>query len=75
VDEEIFNRELRKFLKHFGVTAQREIEKAVGAALERGTLKGSEVLTTRATLRIPGVLEELRIDGEIALAERGAPEQ
>jgi uncharacterized protein DUF6494 len=68
VDEEVFNLEVRKFLKRFGVTAQREIEKAVDAALKRGTLKGTEVLRVQATLSIPGVLPELQIDGEIALA-------
>jgi hypothetical protein len=50
------------------VTAQREIEKSVAAALQRGTLKGTEVLEARATLTIPGVLPQVQIDGDIALA-------
>jgi hypothetical protein len=70
MDEEVFNLEVRKFLKRFGVTAQREIEKAVEAALQRRSLTGQEVLRVEATLTIPGVLPELRIDGEIALASR-----
>ena len=70
MDEEVFNLEVRKFLKRFGVTAQREIEKAVDAALKRGVLKGTEVLPVHATLAIPGVLSNLQIDGEIALANR-----
>ncbi|HET9464052.1 MAG TPA: DUF6494 family protein [Gemmatimonadales bacterium] len=68
MDEEVFNLEVRKFLKRFGVTAQREIEKSVATALQRGTLQGSEVLQVRATLAIPGVLPDLQIDGEIALS-------
>ena len=68
MDEEFFNLELRKFLKRFGITSQREIEKAVAAAVKRGTLSGSEVLPVRATLTIPGVLEDVHIDGEIGLA-------
>lgn len=68
MDEEVFNLDVRKFLKRFGVTAQREIEKAVDAALEQGSLTGTEVLPVHATLRIPGVLSELQIDGEIALS-------
>jgi Family of unknown function (DUF6494) len=68
VDEEVFNLDVRKFLKRFGVTAQREIEKAVDAALKSGALKGTEVLRVNATLSIPGVLPELEIEGEIALA-------
>jgi len=70
MDEEVFNLELRKFLKRFGVTAQREIEKAVDAALQRRALTGQEVLKVEATLTIPGVLPELQIDGEIALSSR-----
>jgi hypothetical protein len=73
VDEEVFNLEVRKFLKRFGVTAQREIEKAVDAALQRGALTGNEVLAVRATLAISEVLPELQIDGEIALSGRGRP--
>lgn len=68
MDEEVFNLEVRKFLKRFGVTAQREIEKSVATARQRGTLQGSEVLQVRATLAIPGVLPDLQIDGEIALS-------
>jgi translation elongation factor EF-G len=67
MDEDVFNLELRKFLKRFGVTAQREIEKAVAAAREQGSLTGNEVLEVHATLEIPKVLPVLRIDGEIHL--------
>ena len=69
MNEDVFNLDLRKFLKRFGVTAQREIERAVAEAIERGTLTGSETLVVRATLTIPNVIEELRIDGEIGLAQ------
>jgi hypothetical protein len=70
MDEEVFNLEVRKFLKRFGVTAQREIEKAVDAALQGRSLTGNEVLKVDATLTIPGVLPQLHIDGEIALSSR-----
>ena len=72
MNEDIFNLELRKFLKRFGVTAQREIEKAVETALKQGGLSGEEVLPVRATLTIPGVLSEFHIDGDIALASGGS---
>jgi hypothetical protein len=72
MNEETFNLELRKFLKRFGVTAQREIERAVNAALQGGTLAGDEVLEVHATLAIPGVLQTLHIDGEIALGSRSS---
>ena len=67
MNEETFNMDVRKFLKHFGVTAQREIEQAVADAIQRGTLAGNETLVVRATLTIPDVLNELRVDGEIGL--------
>ena len=68
MDEEVFNLEVRKFLKRFGVTAQREIERSVNAAIKSGSLKGTETLPVHAALEIPGVLPELHIDGEIGLA-------
>jgi hypothetical protein len=67
MNQDTFNLDLRKFLKRFGVTAQREIEQAVADAVERGTITGTETLVVRATLTIPGVLDELRLDGEIGL--------
>jgi hypothetical protein len=76
MDQDVFNLDLRKFLKRFGVTAQREIERAVAEALERGTLTGTETLSVRAVLTVPDILGELRIDGEIGLAQsasRGDP--
>ena len=74
MDQDVFNLDLRKFLKRFGVTAQREIERSVAEAIENGTLTGSETLSVRATLTIPNVLGELRIDGEIGLARASSPE-
>jgi uncharacterized protein DUF6494 len=67
VDEELFNIELRKFLKKFGITAQREIEKAVHSAIESGRLAGHETLKVSAVLRVERALEELVVDGEIEL--------
>ena len=74
MNEDAFNLDLRKFLKRFGVTAQREIERSVAEAIENGTLAGSETLSVRATLTIPNVLGELRIDGEIGLTRTSSPE-
>jgi hypothetical protein len=74
MNEDAFNLDLRKFLKRFGVTAQREIERSVKEAIENGTLTGTETLSVRATLTIPDVLGELRIDGEIGLARASSPE-
>jgi hypothetical protein len=38
MNEEVFNLEVRKFLKRFGVTAQREIEKSVATLTIPGVL-------------------------------------
>jgi hypothetical protein len=67
MNDERFNLELRKFLKHFGVTAQREIEHAVAAALAAGTLRGEETLKARAVLTVEGLGTLATIDGDIAL--------
>ena len=68
MDEEVFNMELRKFLKKVGVTSQREIETAVRDALDSGKLKGGETLKVKAKLTIEGVGLSHDIDGEIKLA-------
>ena len=68
MDEERFNLSLRKLLKQFGVTAQREVEKAVNAALEAGTLGGSETLRARATMVVDGLPTEIVVEGQIELA-------
>jgi hypothetical protein len=67
MDEEAFNISLRKLLKHFGVTAQREVEKAVDAAIKSGQLKGSETLRARATMQIEGLTTDIQVDGQIVL--------
>jgi hypothetical protein len=68
MDEERFNLSLRKLLKHFGVTAQREVEKAVQAALESGTLTGGEVLQARIDMKVDGLPTEIAVEGRIELA-------
>ncbi len=67
MDEEVFNMQLRKFLKNVGVTSQREIETAVRAALEDGTLKGDETVKAKVTLSIESIGLSTDIDGDINL--------
>lgn len=67
MNEDVFNMEVRKFLKLVGVTSQREIENAVRAAVKAGKLKGNEKLTARVVLSIGAAGLEHAIDGEIAL--------
>jgi hypothetical protein len=67
MNEEVFNLAIRKFLKQFGVTSQREIEHAVAAARESGRLTGSETLKARAVLHVEGLGELAVVEGDLAL--------
>ena len=68
MDEEVFNMQLRKFLKNVGVTSQREIENAVRSALDAGTLKGEETVKAKVTLTLESLGVSTEIEGDIALA-------
>jgi len=67
MNEEAFNVSLRKFLKKVGITSQREIEKAVRAALATGKLKGHEALPAKVMLTVGAVALAVEIDGAIEL--------
>ncbi|WNJ99679.1 DUF6494 family protein [Thalassospiraceae bacterium LMO-JJ14] len=67
MDEEVFNMQLRKFLKNVGVTSQREIETAVRAAVENGTLSGDEAVDAKVTLSIESLGLSTDITGKIEL--------
>ncbi len=68
MDEDLFNIEVRKFLKQVGITAQREIERAVREALASGKLKGTERLGVRARIQIERIALDHEVDGQIALS-------
>jgi hypothetical protein len=68
MDEERFNLSLRKLLKQFGVTAQREIEKAVDAARQSGALAGRDALDARATMVVDGLPTAIVVEGRIDLS-------
>ena len=55
MNEDIFNGSIRKFLKTLGVTAQREIEKAVRQAVAEGKLKSNEKLSAQAVVTIGAI--------------------
>jgi hypothetical protein len=67
MNEEKFNVSIRKFLKELGVTSQREIEKAVRAAIESGALKGTESLPIKAVVTIGAVKLDHTVEGTIEL--------
>ena len=68
MNEDVFNREVRKFLRQVGVTSQREIERAVRRASEAGQLTGNEKLKVTARVQIEGVGLDHRVEGDIALS-------
>lgn len=67
MNEDTFNKDIRKFLKRVGITSQREIEKAVWARLEKGELKGNEHFPVSMRLDIKALDLSISIDDEIAL--------
>jgi Family of unknown function (DUF6494) len=67
MNEDVFNASIRKFLKTLGVSAQREIEKAVRQALSEGRLKGNEKFPATATVTLGAVGLTHEIKGEIEL--------
>lgn len=68
MDEEALNTSVRKFLRTFGVTAQREIEEAVRDAVSKGQLKDSPRLRAKAVVTISGIDLTFEIESDIELA-------
>jgi hypothetical protein len=68
MNEDVLNETIRKFLKTVGVTSQREIEKAVRAAVASGKLKGNEKLPAKMTLTVGGIDLTHTIDGSVELS-------
>ncbi|MGH7560358.1 MAG: DUF6494 family protein [Gemmatimonadales bacterium] len=67
MNDDAFNLSIRKFLKQFGVTSQRQIERAVAEAMEAGTLRGNETLTAKATLTVGRLGLEETVEAELTL--------
>ncbi len=67
MDDDVFNMQIRRFLKNVGVTSQREIETAVRDALASGRLKDNETVGVRITLTIDSLGVSKVIDGDIKL--------
>ena len=67
MNEDNFNKSIRKFLKMTGVGSQREIEQAVAKALANGKLEGVGKLPVSMKLTIPSLGLDVNFDGDIAL--------
>jgi len=68
LDEEKFNLEIRKFLKVVGITSQREIEKAIRAAVAAGRLGPGSTVAAKVTLQLPELGIEQVISEDLKLA-------
>ena len=68
MNEDVFNMELRKFLKKVGVTSQREIEQAVRDGLAAGKISDGQALKARVRLTIDGLDLSHDIEGDISLS-------
>ena len=66
MNQDVFNMEIRKFLKRVGVTSQREIEAAVRAAADAGKLQGRKKVDVRMTLVADSIGLKHEIVDEIA---------
>ena len=67
MNEDIFNMEIRKFLKVVGVTSQREIDHAVHEAIAAGKIKPDATLKVTTTVSIPAIGLAYEVGGEIKL--------
>jgi Family of unknown function (DUF6494) len=67
MDEEALNTSVRQFLKSFGISAQREIEKAVRDADSKGQLTRPR-LPAKAVLTVGGIDLKFEIERDITLA-------
>jgi hypothetical protein len=70
MDEDALNTSIRQFLKTFGVSAQREIEKAVRDADSKGKLMKPS-LPAKAVLTVGGIDLKFEIERDIALGMSG----
>lgn len=67
MNNDVFNMDIRKFLKMVGIKSQHEIEQAVAQAVASGLIKGDETLSASMTLTIGQVNLNVSFDGMIGL--------
>jgi hypothetical protein len=68
MNEEVFNIQLRKFLKKVGIQSQREIEQAVRDGIASGALQGNETLKASVRLQLGEMDLDVTIEDDIKLA-------
>ena len=68
MDKEVFDSQLRKFLKKVGIQSRREVEQVVPSAISTGMLDATEMLTLCMVLRVPAVGIDVSIEDAIKLS-------
>ena len=68
METDVFNTQVRRFLKKVGIQSQREIEQAVLQAIKSGSLSRENTLHAEILLRVPAVGVDVRITDDIALS-------
>ncbi len=66
-DDDKLNLEIRKFLKRVGISSQREIERAIYAAVESGQLDVDGTVHARATMELPDLGKTVIIEADLEL--------
>ena len=67
LNEDVFNMQIRKFLKRVSITSQREIEQAVRAAIAAGSLPADWHVQVQMQLTISGLDVVVQIDDTLDL--------
>lgn len=67
MNEDVLNMSVRKYLKKLGVTAQREIERAVAEAVRDGRVPADARLPVRARIQVDGIGLDITVDGTLEL--------
>ncbi len=67
MNEEVFDMEIRRFLKKVGINAHTEIRHAAEQAAGVGKLEGVESVKAAVKLEVPELGLDLTIDGELKL--------
>jgi 16S rRNA U516 pseudouridylate synthase RsuA-like enzyme len=68
MDEDVFNIQLRKFLKKVGIQSQREIEQAIRDGIASGALQGDETVNASVRLQLSETGLDVTIEDDIKLA-------
>jgi len=67
-DDDKLNLEIRKFLKRVGITSQREMERAIYAAVESGQQNANGTVHARMTMELPDLGKTLVVEADLELS-------